>query len=79
MHVVNQVYYHLCHQDPSSYCVPFQKDPDGVPYAPCGAVANSMFNGTFHSGGIGGDGGVVPPGIITSFLSLTSRLTSSLC
>ncbi|XP_075870754.1 transmembrane protein 30C [Nelusetta ayraudi] len=34
-------------KDPSSYCVPFQKDPDGVPYAPCGAVANSMFNDTF--------------------------------
>lgn len=54
MHVVNQVYSHLCHQDPSSYCVPFQKDPEGVPYAPCGAVANSMFNGTFHAGWGGG-------------------------
>ncbi|XP_053536686.1 transmembrane protein 30C isoform X2 [Ictalurus punctatus] len=31
---------------PSSYCEPFAYDTNGVPIAPCGAVANSMFNGT---------------------------------
>lgn len=35
-------------KNPSSYCLPFRNDPDGVPYAPCGAVANSMFNDTFE-------------------------------
>lgn len=51
------------HQEPSSYCLPFRIDPDGVPYAPCGAVANSMFNGTYRSAagrvGSGGRRGAV--------------------
>lgn len=34
-------------KNPSSYCKPFDKDANGVPYAPCGAVANSMFNDSF--------------------------------
>ncbi|CAJ1079703.1 transmembrane protein 30C [Xyrichtys novacula] len=34
-------------KDPSTYCMPFRKDKDGRPIAPCGAVANSMFNDTF--------------------------------
>lgn len=34
-------------KNPSSYCEPFVKDKDGVPIAPCGAVANSMFNDSF--------------------------------
>ncbi|XP_073701445.1 transmembrane protein 30C [Garra rufa] len=29
---------------PSSYCAPFDYDANRVPIAPCGAVANSMFN-----------------------------------
>ncbi|XP_068602402.1 transmembrane protein 30C [Brachionichthys hirsutus] len=32
---------------PSTYCKPFDKDQDGRPIAPCGAVANSIFNDTF--------------------------------
>ncbi|KAF5903086.1 cell cycle control protein 50C-like, partial [Clarias magur] len=32
---------------PSSYCLPFAYDTNGVPIAPCGAVANSMFNDSF--------------------------------
>ncbi|KAM4730984.1 transmembrane protein 30C [Anableps anableps] len=34
-------------QNPSTYCEPFAKDENGVPIAPCGAVANSMFNDSF--------------------------------
>ncbi|XP_028992669.1 transmembrane protein 30C [Betta splendens] len=34
-------------KNPSSYCEPFSKDPSGLPVAPCGAVANSMFNDSF--------------------------------
>ncbi|XP_006009004.1 transmembrane protein 30C [Latimeria chalumnae] len=33
---------------PSSYCAPFSKYRNGTPIAPCGAVANSLFNDTFH-------------------------------
>ncbi|XP_026151325.1 transmembrane protein 30C [Mastacembelus armatus] len=36
---------HLTH--PSSYCEPFTKDQNGLPVAPCGAVANSIFNDSF--------------------------------
>ncbi|CAL9690367.1 unnamed protein product [Knipowitschia caucasica] len=32
---------------PSSYCKPFNRDSKGLPIAPCGAVANSMFNDSF--------------------------------
>uniref|UniRef100_A0A3P9JGI1 Cell cycle control protein n=1 Tax=Oryzias latipes TaxID=8090 RepID=A0A3P9JGI1_ORYLA len=34
-------------KSPSSYCKPFDVDEKGVPIAPCGAVANSMFNDSF--------------------------------
>ncbi|KAG8000515.1 Cell cycle control protein 50C [Nibea albiflora] len=34
-------------KNPSSYCAPFDKDQNGVPIAPCGAVANSIFNDSF--------------------------------
>uniref|UniRef100_A0A3B3DGV2 Cell cycle control protein n=1 Tax=Oryzias melastigma TaxID=30732 RepID=A0A3B3DGV2_ORYME len=34
-------------KSPSSYCKPFDFDANGVPIAPCGAVANSMFNDSF--------------------------------
>ncbi|XP_031655913.1 transmembrane protein 30C isoform X1 [Oncorhynchus kisutch] len=34
-------------KNPSSYCEPFIKDKNGLPIAPCGAVANSMFNDSF--------------------------------
>ncbi|CAF90017.1 unnamed protein product, partial [Tetraodon nigroviridis] len=34
-------------QNPSSYCQPFISDPNGLPIAPCGAVANSIFNDSF--------------------------------
>ncbi|XP_061917386.1 transmembrane protein 30C [Entelurus aequoreus] len=32
---------------PSSYCKPFATNDKGLPIAPCGAVANSIFNDTF--------------------------------
>jgi len=32
---------------PSSDCSPFDKDSKGQPFAPCGAIANSLFNDTF--------------------------------
>ncbi|XP_042350110.1 transmembrane protein 30C [Plectropomus leopardus] len=34
-------------KNPSKYCEPFTKDKNGLPIAPCGAVANSMFNDSF--------------------------------
>ncbi|XP_056145521.1 transmembrane protein 30C [Lampris incognitus] len=34
-------------KNPSSYCETFSRDQNGVPIAPCGAVANSMFNDSF--------------------------------
>lgn len=34
-------------KSPSSYCSPFTNDQNGLPIAPCGAVANSMFNDSF--------------------------------
>ncbi|KAK2905884.1 transmembrane protein 30C [Channa argus] len=34
-------------QNPSSYCEPFAKNKNGVPIAPCGALANSVFNDSF--------------------------------
>lgn len=34
-------------KSPSSYCSPFINDQNGLPIAPCGAVANSMFNDSF--------------------------------
>lgn len=34
-------------KSPSSYCKPFTNDADGLPIAPCGAVANSIFNDSF--------------------------------
>lgn len=34
-------------QSPSTYCNPFTTDQNGQPIAPCGAVANSMFNDSF--------------------------------
>ncbi|XP_067112785.1 transmembrane protein 30C [Osmerus mordax] len=34
-------------KNPSAYCVPFRVDEKGLPIAPCGAVANSMFNDSF--------------------------------
>ncbi|KAG2457039.1 CC50A protein, partial [Polypterus senegalus] len=34
--------------NPSSLCAPFDKYKNGTPIAPCGAVANSMFNDTLR-------------------------------
>uniref|UniRef100_UPI0037E8D9F8 transmembrane protein 30C n=1 Tax=Semicossyphus pulcher TaxID=241346 RepID=UPI0037E8D9F8 len=34
-------------KNPSTYCQPFRVDSKGLPIAPCGAVANSIFNDTF--------------------------------
>lgn len=34
-------------KSPSSYCQPFTQNREGVPIAPCGAVANSIFNDSF--------------------------------
>nr|XP_040057004.1 transmembrane protein 30C [Gasterosteus aculeatus aculeatus] len=33
--------------NPSTYCIPFNTDQAGRPIAPCGAVANSIFNDSF--------------------------------
>ncbi|XP_026860958.1 transmembrane protein 30C [Electrophorus electricus] len=33
---------------PSTYCKPFAYDENGLPIAPCGAVANSKFNDSFR-------------------------------
>ncbi|XP_048469043.1 cell cycle control protein 50B isoform X2 [Rhincodon typus] len=33
-------------KEPSEYCFPFRWDGQDRPIAPCGAIANSMFNGT---------------------------------
>lgn len=38
-----------CRQNPTSYCNPYITNQSGLPIAPCGAVANSMFNGTQRS------------------------------
>lgn len=40
-------------KNPTTYCEPFTKDQNGLPIAPCGAVANSIFNDsfTFRHGG----------------------------
>ncbi|KAG6936181.1 transmembrane protein 30B [Chelydra serpentina] len=32
---------------PATECSPFRTDPQGLPIAPCGAIANSLFNDTF--------------------------------
>ncbi|XP_074864596.1 cell cycle control protein 50B [Carettochelys insculpta] len=32
---------------PASECSPFRVDPQGLPIAPCGAIANSLFNDSF--------------------------------
>ena len=37
-------------QDPDAACEPFRFNDDGKPIAPCGIVANSMFNDTFPPG-----------------------------
>ncbi|KAM3861805.1 transmembrane protein 30C [Diretmus argenteus] len=34
-------------KNPTSYCEPFTRDQNGLPIAPCGAVANSIFNDSF--------------------------------
>ncbi|KAM4609001.1 transmembrane protein 30C [Polymixia lowei] len=34
-------------KNPSTYCEPFSRDHNGLPIAPCGAVANSIFNDSF--------------------------------
>ncbi|XP_053310705.1 cell cycle control protein 50B-like [Spea bombifrons] len=34
-------------ENPSNYCAPYQWNSEHKPYAPCGAVANSMFNDVF--------------------------------
>ncbi|KAL0963464.1 hypothetical protein UPYG_G00306700 [Umbra pygmaea] len=34
-------------KNPSAYCKPYITDDHGLPIAPCGAVANSMFNDSF--------------------------------
>nr|XP_005306351.1 cell cycle control protein 50B [Chrysemys picta bellii] len=33
--------------NPATECSPFRTDPQGIPIAPCGAIANSLFNDTF--------------------------------
>ncbi|XP_008298234.1 cell cycle control protein 50C-like [Stegastes partitus] len=45
---------------PSSYCQPFANDPDGRPIAPCGAVANSIFNDSFTLTYHGSSGSTIP-------------------
>ncbi|XP_054470999.1 transmembrane protein 30C [Anoplopoma fimbria] len=47
-------------KNPSSYCNPFITDPNGLPIAPCGAVANSFFNDSFTLSYRGSTGPWVP-------------------
>ncbi|XP_028291115.1 transmembrane protein 30C [Gouania willdenowi] len=47
-------------KNPSTYCEPFRKDKNGLPIAPCGAVANSIFNDSFSLVYHGSTGGFVP-------------------
>lgn len=47
-------------ESPSSYCEPFRVDQNGNPIAPCGAVANSMFNDSFSLKYIDSSGHSVP-------------------
>ncbi|XP_030642310.1 transmembrane protein 30C [Chanos chanos] len=47
-------------KSPSSYCAPFNYDENKVPIAPCGAVANSMFNDSFTVNYHLRDGSTVP-------------------
>lgn len=48
-------------KNPSSYCKPFTKDQNGLPIAPCGAVANSIFNDSFSLTYLGSRG---PPVLV---------------
>ncbi|XP_044074011.1 transmembrane protein 30C [Siniperca chuatsi] len=47
-------------KNPSSYCEPFARDQNGLPIAPCGAVANSIFNDSFALTYHGSSGPPVP-------------------
>lgn len=47
-------------KSPSTYCEPFTKDQNGLPIAPCGAVANSIFNDSFTLTYRGSNGPTVP-------------------
>ncbi|KAL6101066.1 tmem30a [Pungitius sinensis] len=47
-------------KNPSTYCTPFKTNQDGLPIAPCGAVANSIFNDSFTLHYLGTSGSVVP-------------------
>ncbi|XP_020506878.1 transmembrane protein 30C [Labrus bergylta] len=47
-------------KNPTTYCQPFDKDSAGRPIAPCGAVANSMFNDSFSLKYHGPTGASVP-------------------
>uniref|UniRef100_A0A8C2ZMT8 Cell cycle control protein n=1 Tax=Cyclopterus lumpus TaxID=8103 RepID=A0A8C2ZMT8_CYCLU len=48
-------------KNPSTYCEPFIKDQKGLPIAPCGAVANSVFNDSFTLSYHGGSSGPAVP------------------
>ncbi|XP_029315549.1 transmembrane protein 30C [Cottoperca gobio] len=48
-------------KNPSSYCKPFNMDQKGLPIAPCGAVANSIFNDSFTLHYLGSGGPVQVP------------------
>ncbi|XP_038576823.1 transmembrane protein 30C [Micropterus salmoides] len=47
-------------KNPSSYCEPYAKDQNELPIAPCGAVANSIFNDSFSLTYHGSSGLSVP-------------------
>ncbi|XP_029386098.1 transmembrane protein 30C [Echeneis naucrates] len=47
-------------KNPSSYCEPFDRDQNGLPIAPCGAVANSIFNDSFKLTYYGSSGDPFP-------------------
>ncbi|XP_068428334.1 transmembrane protein 30C [Clinocottus analis] len=47
-------------KNPSTYCKPFRTDQNGLPLAPCGAVANSLFNDSFSLSFLGSSGRSVP-------------------
>lgn len=39
------VYFHLTFQSPQDVCAPYSYDSQKKPIVPCGAIANSLFNG----------------------------------
>ncbi|RPB16659.1 Lem3/Cdc50 [Morchella conica CCBAS932] len=50
----------MSHSDTNFRCNPLYANSAGIPYYPCGEIANSMFNDTFHAPVRAADGHVYP-------------------